>query len=182
MDFPVFASPTIATLSSLLSKGDLNGACCGAMQLVSVHKQLHATWKCDFIAVSSKLDQSASQFIHDRGRWEEMLCSRISQRFYQKATHPHHFRQILEMTDGSCIETTCMSSKRQFVKLALDSLNHPSWNPSLSDKSLIDEQGKISKFEKRFGDVADLDFLDSIESAPQAMTVASAKKTKEAKK
>ncbi len=65
--------------------------------------------------------------------------------------NPHQFKQYLQLTDGSITYVSSLSPSRPFVKLNIDSLSHPSWNPMLRDKLLLDDHGEVAKFRKRFG-------------------------------
>jgi ribosomal protein L31 len=85
--------------------------------------------------------------------------NRVCRRWMQINTHPTQFRQRIFLSNGSSIETLCISPSKVQVALSLDSLNHPSWNPQASNSQLIDEQGKIAKFTKKFNEfgTSDLD-------------------------
>jgi ribosomal protein L31 len=66
--------------------------------------------------------------------------------------HPRNFLQTVQLSDGSMIQIPSLSPHKPFIEISLDSLNHPSWNPKLrSNQQLLDEQGSVSKFKKRFG-------------------------------
>lgn len=62
----------------------------------------------------------------------------------------HHFKQYIQLTDGSLSFVSSLSPQRPFVKLNIDSLSHPSWNLKLRDKLLLDDHGEVARFKKRF--------------------------------
>jgi ribosomal protein L31 len=64
---------------------------------------------------------------------------------------PHRFKQYIQLTDGSVTCISSLSPQRPFIKLNIDSLTHPSWNVKLRDKMLLDDQGEVARFRKRFG-------------------------------
>ena len=77
--------------------------------------------------------------------------------------HPRPMLQRVQLSDGSQIEWTSFSgggttrTNGKLVTFALDSGNHPSWNPlSKSSKAWINEQGSVSKFNAKFGESSDI--------------------------
>ena len=80
----------------------------------------------------------------------------ISRRTIQTLVHPQKFIRLLKLTDGSIIRVSTLtpppnsSSKASVSLLNLDSANHPSWNPELRDKLLLDDRGQVAKFRAKF--------------------------------
>lgn len=79
---------------------------------------------------------------------------RPSQRAYQTFAHPQLFRQTVQLTDGSTVRLVTISSQKPFVKLGIDSLSHPTWNPQLRNKLLLSEDAQVTKFKDRFANTA----------------------------
>ena len=86
----------------------------------------------------------------------------ICKRGIQTFVHPQKFVRLLKLTDGSTIRVTSLappppqqisSNSAPFTVslLNLDSANHPSWNPELRDRLLLDDRGQVAKFRARFG-------------------------------
>lgn len=80
-------------------------------------------------------------------------------RFIQHLTHPQKFTRLLKLTDGSSIHVTTLSpppvgpngpAQLSVSRLNLDSANHPSWNPALRDRLMLNEQGQVAKFRAKF--------------------------------
>lgn len=79
----------------------------------------------------------------------------------QTFVHPRKFVRLLKLTDGSTIRVTSLapppptqqSDSAPFTVslLNLDSANHPSWNPELRDRLLLDDRGQVAKFRAKFG-------------------------------
>ena len=88
---------------------------------------------------------------------------------WNEMTHPQRFTRLLKLTDGSLIRVSTLSAPPSnapfsFTQLNLDSANHPSWNPELRDRILLDDRGEVSKFRTKFdGD----SFADFSEMAPE---------------
>lgn len=83
-------------------------------------------------------------------------CKRGIQTF----VHPQKFIRLLKLTDGSTIRVTSLappptqqanSAPFTVSLLNLDSANHPSWNPELRDRLLLDDRGQVAKFRAKFG-------------------------------
>ena len=63
--------------------------------------------------------------------------------------HPDYHKIKVVMTDGSQFETMSTWGKEgETLKLDIDPKSHPAW--SGGEKKLVDTQGQISKFAKRF--------------------------------
>ncbi|KNC97442.1 uncharacterized protein SPPG_07363 [Spizellomyces punctatus DAOM BR117] len=102
--------------------------------------------------------------------------------------NPPLFHQTIVHSDGSTF-TLRTTSPRPLLKLTKDARNHPLWNPALN--VLDDQSGELAKFERRFGEVADLGDLaeyEVVEAAPkktkkvvEAEPVQAAKKGKKKK-
>ena len=82
-------------------------------------------------------------------------CKRGIQTF----VHPQKFIRLLKLTDGSTIRVTSLappplqqvnSAPFTVSLLNLDSVNHPSWNPELRDRLLLDDRGQVAKFRAKF--------------------------------
>ncbi len=68
----------------------------------------------------------------------------------RKDTHPEYHMITVQMTDGSTFQTRSTWGKDgQTMALEIDPSSHPAWTGG-SGKSL-DNAGRISKFNKRFG-------------------------------
>ena len=66
--------------------------------------------------------------------------------------HPQKFIQWLTLTDGSKIATTSISPVRPHIKLQVDSLSHPSWNPqNLTQRRLVSSE-QLEKFKSRYSE------------------------------
>jgi ribosomal protein L31 len=66
--------------------------------------------------------------------------------------HPQKFIQWLTLTDGSRITITSISPVRPHIKLQVDSLTHPSWNPqNLNQRRLVNSE-QLEKFKSRYAD------------------------------
>lgn len=76
-------------------------------------------------------------------------------RNYQAHAHPRLFPQHIQLTDGSTVRIVSVSDKRPFLKMGVDALSHPSWNPVLQSRMLVSEHGQVAKFKERFEHVAD---------------------------
>ncbi|TPX68743.1 hypothetical protein SpCBS45565_g02934 [Spizellomyces sp. 'palustris'] len=102
--------------------------------------------------------------------------------------NPPLFHQTIVHSDGSTF-TLRTTSPRPLLKLTKDARNHPLWNPALN--VLDDQSGELAKFERRFGEVADLGDLaeyEVVDAAPkktkkvvEAEPVQAAKKGKKKK-
>lgn len=73
----------------------------------------------------------------------------------QTLAHPQRFNRILKLTDGSLIRVSSIvpppaNAQASFTQLNLDSVNHPSWNPELRDRILLDDRGEVAKFMAKF--------------------------------
>ena len=83
----------------------------------------------------------------------------LPKRGIQTYVHPQKFIRLLKLTDGSTIRVTSLSppplqatNSAPFTVslLNLDSANHPSWNPELRDRLLLDDRGQVAKFRAKF--------------------------------
>lgn len=81
------------------------------------------------------------------------MFAALERRCLHTFKHPQLFKQTIQLTDGSTVTITSVSDSRSFIKLGVDSLNHPSWNPLLRSKMLLSESGEVSRFKERFGEV-----------------------------
>lgn len=76
----------------------------------------------------------------------------------QSLIHPQKYVRLLKLTDGSSIRVstltppTSTTSNAPFTVslLNLDSTNHPSWNPELRDRLLLNDRGQVAKFRAKF--------------------------------
>ncbi len=76
-------------------------------------------------------------------------------RSVQSLTHPQKFTRVLKLTDGSLIRVSTLcappsNADFSLTQLNLDSANHPSWNPELRDRILLNDRGEVSKFRAKF--------------------------------
>lgn len=117
----------------------------------------------------------------------------LQRRLLQTHAHPRLFRQLVQLTDGSTVRVVSLSGQRPFVKVGVDALSHPSWNPQLLHRMRLSEHGEVAKFRERFADVNDtcLQEFDGMFGPAPAKTASPApspaapskdKKTKAAKK
>lgn len=83
----------------------------------------------------------------------------IFKRGIQSLIHPQKYVRVLKLTDGSIIRVSTLTppppSSTNVVPftvslLNLDSANHPSWNPELRDRLLLDDRGQVAKFRAKF--------------------------------
>ena len=80
----------------------------------------------------------------------------IFKRGIQSLIHPQKYIRVLKLTDGSIIRVSSLSPPPStdvpftVSLLNLDSANHPSWNPELRDKLLLDDRGQVAKFRAKF--------------------------------
>ena len=67
----------------------------------------------------------------------------------KKNLHPDYHEIEVVMTDGTKFKTrSTWGKKGDVLNLDIDPKSHPAW--SGGEKKLVDTQGQISKFEKRF--------------------------------
>jgi ribosomal protein L31 len=79
-------------------------------------------------------------------------------RTIQSLVHPQKFIRLLKLTDGSMIRVSTLSpppistsnAEYSVSLMNLDSANHPSWNPELRDRLLLDDRGQVAKFRAKF--------------------------------
>jgi ribosomal protein L31 len=104
----------------------------------------------------------------------------IIKRGLQSLIHPQKYIRVLKLTDGSIIRVSSLSPPPSndvpytVSLLNLDSANHPSWNPELRDKLLLDDRGQVAKFRAKFekndddisGDSTSMDYGDFLEMDP----------------
>ena len=62
------------------------------------------------------------------------------------------FLQYLVLTDGSRIVVPSVSPLRPVVKLPIDSLTHPSWNPDSLNKRKLQASDQLDKFRSRYSE------------------------------
>lgn len=56
----------------------------------------------------------------------------------------------IELTDGSTFIVSSTSSLKPKIKLSVDSLIHPSFNPHMRNKLLLGESLEVTKFKERY--------------------------------
>ena len=67
----------------------------------------------------------------------------------KKNIHPDYHEIVVVMTDGTKFKTkSTWGKKGDVLNLDIDPKSHPAW--SGGEKKLVDTQGQISKFAKRF--------------------------------
>ena len=67
----------------------------------------------------------------------------------KKKIHPDYHEIEVVMTDGTKFKTrSTWGKKGDVLNLDIDPKSHPAW--SGGEKKLVDTQGQISKFEKKF--------------------------------
>ena len=67
----------------------------------------------------------------------------------KKNIHPNYHEIEVVMTDGTKFKTmSTWGKKGDVLNLDIDPKTHPAWNDGA--KKLVDSQGQISKFSKRF--------------------------------
>ena len=67
----------------------------------------------------------------------------------KKTIHPDYHEIDVVMTDGTTFKTrSTWGKKGDILNLDIDPKSHPAW--SGGEKKLVDTQGQISKFAKRF--------------------------------
>lgn len=67
--------------------------------------------------------------------------------------NPQSFSQTVILSDGSSTVLRSLSERKPIIYTTLDAFNHPSWIASLrKNKQLLDEQGSVAKFSRRFGE------------------------------
>ena len=67
----------------------------------------------------------------------------------KKNIHPDYHEIEVVMTDGTKFKTMSTQGKKgDVLNLDIDPKTHPAWNDGA--KKLVDSQGQISKFSKRF--------------------------------
>lgn len=97
-------------------------------------------------------------------------------RGYQTHIHPRLFNQYIQLTDGSAVRIVSVSDKRPFLKVGVDALSHPSWNPVLKNRMLVSEHGEVTKFKERFEHVTDEASLSSFDGLVGVISAKVAKK------
>lgn len=94
------------------------------------------------------------------------LMNLVLKRGIQSLIHPQKYIRLLKLTDGSIIRVSTLTppstnstSNVPFTVslLNLDSANHPSWNPELRDKLLLDDRGQVAKFRAKYNQTASTD-------------------------
>jgi ribosomal protein L31 len=111
----------------------------------------------------------------------------FTKRSIQSLIHPQKYVRMLKLTDGSTLRVSTLtppvstSSLPYSVSLLnLDSANHPSWNPELRDKLLLDDRGQVAKFRAKFDScspsssetntAASSDYMDFLDMDPEMTT------------
>ncbi|KAI9305335.1 hypothetical protein BJ944DRAFT_265388 [Cunninghamella echinulata] len=84
-----------------------------------------------------------------------------SQNTYAK---PERFLQTVVLSNGATYTLRTTSPVRSQIRLTKDTRNHPLWNPAMLKEGVTDESEQLTKFQKRFGDIADLGDISWIES------------------
>lgn len=97
-------------------------------------------------------------------------------RGYQTHVHPRLFHQYIQLTDGSAVRIVGVSNKRPFLKLGVDALSHPSWNPVLKNRMLVSEHEEVTKFKERFEHVTDEASLSSFDGLVGVLSTKMTKK------
>lgn len=93
---------------------------------------------------------------HSPCRALKLQLNMIIKRGLQSLVHPQKYIRVLKLTDGSIIRVSSLSPPPSndvpftVSLLNLDSANHPSWNPELRDKLLLDDRGQVAKFRAKF--------------------------------
>lgn len=77
--------------------------------------------------------------------------------------HPQKFRQYIQLSDGSVTFVTSISPQKPLIKLTADSLSHPSWNPEIRYKLLSEDNGQITKFKDKFGNLEEEDLIKDLQ-------------------
>ena len=67
----------------------------------------------------------------------------------KKDIHPNYHTIKVQLTDGSSFETKSTFGKEgDTLKLDIDPISHPAWTGE--DSKLMDSDGQVAKFNKRF--------------------------------
>ena len=67
----------------------------------------------------------------------------------KKDIHPNYHTIKVQLTDGSSFETKSTYGKEgDTLKLDIDPISHPAWTGE--DSKLMDSDGQVAKFNKRF--------------------------------
>ena len=85
-------------------------------------------------------------------------CFLFFRREIQSLIHPQKYVRLLKLTDGSSIRVSTLTPPTSTTSnvpftvsiLNLDSTNHPSWNPELRDRLLLNDRGQVAKFRAKF--------------------------------
>lgn len=80
---------------------------------------------------------------------------------------PERFLQTIVLSNGATYTLRTTSPVRSQIRLTKDTRNHPLWNPAMLKEGVTDESEQLTKFQKRFGDIADLGDISWIESEEQ---------------
>lgn len=92
-----------------------------------------------------------------------MLTSQFKRCKMTLFCHPQKFRQYIQLSDGSVTFVTSISPQRPLIKLTTDSLNHPSWNPEIRYKLLLEDNGQVSKFKNKYGNLEEDDLITELQ-------------------
>ncbi|ORX46565.1 hypothetical protein DM01DRAFT_1339561 [Hesseltinella vesiculosa] len=77
---------------------------------------------------------------------------------------PEKFMQTIVLSNGATFQVRTTSPIRSHIRMTKDTRNHPLWNPALLKEGMSNESEQLSKFQKRFGDIAELGDISWIES------------------
>ncbi|KAL0074324.1 hypothetical protein J3Q64DRAFT_1772586 [Phycomyces blakesleeanus] len=94
-----------------------------------------------------------------------------------KSVKPEIFLQTIVMSNGATFSVRTTSPVRAQIRLTKDTRNHPLWNPAMLKAGLTEESERLTKFQKRFGesaDLADISWIESDEAISAAMKKAAA--------
>ncbi|CAO3638107.1 unnamed protein product [Cunninghamella blakesleeana] len=80
---------------------------------------------------------------------------------------PERFLQTIVLSNGATYTLRTTSPVRSQIRLTKDTRNHPLWNPAMLKEGVTDESEQLTKFQKRFGDIANLGDISWIESEEQ---------------
>ena len=70
----------------------------------------------------------------------------------KKEGHPDYHKITIVMTDGSRFETrSTLGTAGDVLQLDIDPKTHPAWTGG--GQQIIDRGGRVSRFEKKFGDL-----------------------------
>ncbi|KAI8069943.1 hypothetical protein BC940DRAFT_296541 [Gongronella butleri] len=88
----------------------------------------------------------------------------VTRRYSSTYAVPEKFLQTIVLSNGATFTVRTTSPVRSQVRLTKDTRNHPLWNPAMLKEGVTGESEQMSKFQKRFGDIAELGDISWIES------------------